>query len=279
MLHCPVACFSIYHPLGGILMPTSAAEPAGALPTAAHPRYPFLDLLRGATLLSMVAYHAVWDLVFVFGANWPWFWGTPGFLWQQSICWVFILLSGFCWPLGHHPLRHGLLVLGAGVLVSVSTLLFMPQSRVLFGILTFLGAATLLLIPLEPLLRKIHPYAGLAGAFMLFMLLRNVNDGILGTSLLPLLQLPQALYHGYVASFLGFTDPDFFSTDYFSLLPWFFLFLCGYFGNRIIWRHGLQKHLTCRVPWLGFLGRHSLLLYLLHQPVLYACFLLADTLL
>lgn len=259
-------------------MPTPATDTTATLPVP-RPRYPFLDVLRGATLLSMVAYHAVWDLVFVFGVGWPWFSGIAGFLWQQSICWVFILLSGFCWPLGRRPLRHGLLVLGAGALVSVSTLLFMPENRVLFGILTFLGSATLLLIPLEPLLRKVPATAGLAGAFVFFVLLRNVNAGVLSIGPYAMLALPTGLYQGYLASFLGFTAPDFFSTDYFSLLPWFFLFLCGYFGNRIVWRRGLQKHLTCRVPWLGFLGRHSLLIYLLHQPLLYTCFLLADTLL
>ena len=60
-------------------------------------RLHFLDALRGVTLISMIAYHGMWNLVYLFGVQAPWYRGTPGYLWQQSICWTFILLSGFCW--------------------------------------------------------------------------------------------------------------------------------------------------------------------------------------
>ena len=58
-------------------------------------RYALLDELRGL------------DLVFLFDVNMRWYAGTPGRLWQQTICWVFILLSGFCAPFGRHMLRRG----------------------------------------------------------------------------------------------------------------------------------------------------------------------------
>ena len=77
-------------------------------------RYALLDELRGLDLLSMIGYHACWDLIFLFGMSAAWYTGWQGHLWQQSICWVFILLSGFCLPLGHRPLRRGLIVSGAG---------------------------------------------------------------------------------------------------------------------------------------------------------------------
>ena len=77
-------------------------------------RYALLDELRGLDLVSMMLYHACWDLVFLFDVNMRWYAGTPGRLWQQSICWVFILLSGFCVQLGHHTLRRGAQVFGAG---------------------------------------------------------------------------------------------------------------------------------------------------------------------
>ena len=107
-------------------------------------RYALLDELRGLDLLSMIGYHACWDLIFLFGMSAAWYTGWQGHLWQQSICWVFILLSGFCLPLGHRPLRRGLIVSGAGALVTVVTLLFMPEDRVVFGVLTLLGAAMLI---------------------------------------------------------------------------------------------------------------------------------------
>ena len=64
-----------------------------------------LDALRGLTLVSMIAYHACWDLVYLFHADWDWYRGTGAYIWQQSICWTFILLSGFCFSLGRRPLR------------------------------------------------------------------------------------------------------------------------------------------------------------------------------
>ena len=59
-------------------------------------RYRLLDELRGLDLISMMLYHGMWDVVFLFGVAQKWYTGRPGFVWQQSICWVFILLSGFC---------------------------------------------------------------------------------------------------------------------------------------------------------------------------------------
>ena len=131
-------------------------------------RYALLDELRGLDLLSMIGYHACWDLIFLFGMSAAWYTGWQGHLWQQSICWVFILLSGFCLPLGHRPLRRGLIVSGAGVLVTVVTLLFMPEDRVVFGVLTLLGAAMLITGLLQPLLQKIPAWAGLVVSLLLF---------------------------------------------------------------------------------------------------------------
>ena len=124
-------------------------------------RYALLDELRGLDLVSMMLYHACWDMMFLFGIWMDWYAGMPGRLWQQTICWVFILLSGFCLPLGHRPLRRGLIISGAGVLVTAVTLLFMPEDRVVFGVLTLLGAAMLITGLLQPLLQKIPAWAGL----------------------------------------------------------------------------------------------------------------------
>lgn len=104
-------------------------------------RYTLLDELRRLDLVSMMLYHGCWDLVNLFGIQADWYYGLPGHLWQQSICWVFILLSGFCVQLGHHTLRRGAQVFGAGALVTAVTLLFMPEDRVVFGVLTLLGSA------------------------------------------------------------------------------------------------------------------------------------------
>ena len=67
-------------------------------------RLHLLDLIRGITLLSMIAYHGSYDLVYHYGLPIPGYTGLPGYLWQQSICWTFLFLSGFCFSLGR-PVR------------------------------------------------------------------------------------------------------------------------------------------------------------------------------
>ena len=73
-----------------------------------------LDAIRGWALVSMIAYHASWDLVYLFGLDWPWYHSFGAHVWQQSICWTFLLLSGFCWSLGRRQLRRGLTVFLCG---------------------------------------------------------------------------------------------------------------------------------------------------------------------
>lgn len=95
-----------------------------------------LDSLRGLTLVSMIAYHTCWDLVYLYGFDWGWYRSFQAYVWQQSICCTFILLSGFCWQMGHHPLRRGLMSFLGGAAVSLATLLVMPEEPVRFGVLT-----------------------------------------------------------------------------------------------------------------------------------------------
>ncbi len=234
-------------------------------------RLHLLDALRGLTLLSMIAYHGMFDLVMLYGVHASWYRGTPGYVWQQSICWTFILLSGYCWSLGSRPLKRGLLVFGGGLLVSLVTCLFLPSERVIFGILSFTGTAMLVMIPLRRLLARCTPLLGFLLSGGLFFLCRNLNEGCLGFEGLVFLRLPDVFYHGWFMTFLGFMEKDFFSGDYFSFFPWFFLYLCGYFLYRgTCEKEGLRRILQCHAAPLESLGRHSLTIYLLHQPLLMA---------
>lgn len=244
-------------------------------------RYVRLDDIRGITLVSMILFHAVWDLVYIFGMDWHWFYTNVAFVWQQSICWTFILLSGFCWSFGKRKLRRGLIVSGAGILISFVTEVFMPDQRIRFGILTFLGLAMLVLIPLEKCLQKLSAELGLAVCLVAFMLLYGINDGYIGIlGFVELLHLPEALYHlGDVATFMGFTDMWFYSSDYFSVLPWLLLFLTGYFCYRVSAEKGWLVVLAEQKSWGRFwnvCGKKSLLIYMLHQPVVYGVLLVLD---
>ena len=237
-------------------------------------RWDGLDTLRGATLISMIAFHASWDLVYMFGVSWPWYHSFGAYVWQQSICWTFILLSGFCLHLGRHRLRRGLAAFLGGAAVSAVTMIAMPGSSVFFGVLSFLGTATLISIPLEPLLRRIPTRAGLSGSFLLFMLLRDVNEGFLGFEGVRIAALPDGFYRNLLTACLGFPPAGFVSSDYFSLFPWLFLFLTGYFLYEL--RRDTPPRL--RLPVVTALGRRSLVVYLLHQPLIYGVLMGLDVL-
>ena len=228
-------------------------------------RHHDIDTVRGAALVSMIAYHACWDLVYLCGADWPWYGSFWAYVWQQSICWTFILLSGYCFFLGRNPLRRGFVTFLGGAAVSAVTAVVLPEEPVRWGVLTFLGLAAMLSVPLKPLLRRIQPQLGLAVCFALFMLFRDVNEGFLGFEGARIAAVP--LGSGPLASLLGVPAPSFHSSDYFSLLPWLFLFWAGVFLSRL--RPEREDLLTRPAPVITAMGRHSLLMYLLHQPVLY----------
>ena len=240
------------------------------LQTAA--RYRLLDELRGLDLISMMLYHGMWDVVFLFGVAQKWYTGRPGFVWQQSICWTFILLSGFCFSLGRRPLRRGLTVFGCGWVVTLVTVPFMPEEQIWFGVLTLIGSCMLLMVPLEKLLRHVPVGVGLAASAALFTLLRNVNQGTLGFEDWTLGTVPEGLYCNLLTAYIGFPPPDFFSTDYFSLLPWLFLFLAGHFLRRLL-AGPMERPDALRCPPLCALGRQSLPVYMLHQPIVYGVLL------
>ncbi len=239
-------------------------------------RYHLLDALRGFLMINMIAFHGMWDLVYLFGVKADWYAGTPKYIWQQFICWTFILLSGFCWGFSRNHLRRGLLVFCGGGVISLVTCTLMPESRILFGVLTCIGSCMLLMIPLEKVLRKIPAGLGFGLAFGLFFLLRNCYKGSLGFESLVLAPLPQWLFRNYLTAYLGFPQPGFYSTDYFPLIPWLFLFITGYFLHRLLQARDLTGKLFSRgnVPGLNWIGRHSLLIYMLHQPALYGLCLL-----
>ena len=226
-------------------------------------RYHLLDALRGLALVNMIAYHFLWDMVYLFGLSAPWYRGSPGHLWQQCICWTFILLSGICARLGRHRVRRSLLVFGCSVVITLVTLVFMPGSLILFGVLSLIGSCGLITALLDRPLSRVPGWLGAAVCFLLFLLAQDINDG---SVLFGLISLPEGLYRNLFTAYLGFPGPGFWSSDYFPVLPWLFLYLTGYFLHPYITKLSCMAF-RCRP--LEFLGRHSLLIYMAHQPVCY----------
>ena len=98
-----------------------------------------IDALRGAAVGSMVLFHFCYDVFVILGRDPDWYGRRATVLWQQSICWCFILISGYVWRWGREKaLCRGLLLNGFGLLISLVTYLALPEEAVWFGILSFL---------------------------------------------------------------------------------------------------------------------------------------------
>lgn len=232
-------------------------------------RYDILDAIRGFAVINMVAFHAMWDLVYLYGLDIPWFYGAGAHIWQRLICGSFILVSGFSAALGRRRFGRGFEIFICGALVSLVLKIAMPDVPNLFNVLTFLGSAMLLINLIKPFLLRLPPAFGAAISVLLFAFTYNVNYGYLSIFGMRI-AIPSAFYSGYISSYLGFPPTWFASTDYFSLMPWIFLYLFGFFiccmmknGDKL----GILAHKSPRP--LVFIGKKSLIIYMLHQPVVY----------
>ncbi len=218
-----------------------------------------LDAFRGLCILCMVVIHFVYDLrelyqlvsfdypaIFVLLKDWG---GV-----------LFLLISGISVTLGHKSVQRGSMVFACGLLCTAVTagmylLGYQPIDIIIwFGVLHCLGACMLL----WPVFGKLPVWAlGILG-----ILLTVIGYG---------LRYMTAPWD-YLA-FLGYRSAQFTSSDYFPLLPNFGWFLLGAWLGRTVYRE--KRSLFPRgaedIPifrGLGWCGRHSLQIYLLHQPAL-----------
>ena len=225
-----------------------------------------LDLARGTAVLAMVVYHFCWDLVFFGLADWPllshWAWLAV----RTAIAATFLAISGASLALaaegGLDRRRYGrrlaLLAVTAG-LVSLATWLAIPDSWIFFGILHHLAVAGVLGLV----------FVRLGGAWVVVTLTAVLILFLAREALVqPVFDQPGLRWLGLMTE-----SPQ--STDYVPIFPWFGYYLLGLVAVRSI----LDRNptlLTCGEPtaavgWAGPLrwaGRHSLAIYVLHQPVL-----------
>lgn len=228
-----------------------------------------MDALRGLALVNMLAYHAMYDWVYIFGHASRWYniWTTPCHVWQQYICWSFLLLSGYSFSFAKRPLKNGLVTAGCALVLSAATILFMPGEAIWFGVLHLNACAVLLTCLLRPLLDRLPAALALAGCAALFALTNQLPYGYLGFERWHLAALPRSLYAANLY-WLGLPDlTRFSSADYFPLLPWLFLFWCGLFAGRL--RRSAPSAPPGALAPLCAVGRHTLWIYMLHQPVIY----------
>lgn len=216
-----------------------------------HQRFPELDLLRSAAIIGMIVYHAAYDLESYYG--WPVLrsLGVGGLFFERVIAITFLLLVGVSFAISHNRtekhliwrkfLKRGCIVTACGMLVSVVTYVVDPTTFVRFGILHLIGVSILLL----PLFARFGWRNAAIGIVL----------GVIG------MQLP---------------PPHFASVDYFPLLPWFGIVLIGaaigqhLYIHHLDWREKIPTLLTNHYPLLTHISRHSLPIYLIHQPILIA---------
>ena len=243
-------------------------------------RVHLIDEVRGFSILCMVVYHAAYDLTALFGVPVPLF-SSPimqQFL-QPLFAGLFIFISGTAANYSHANLKRGALCFALGMVLTLGTLIFMPSQFIAFGILHCLGVCMMLAPLFLRLAGKIKPAVLIPVSLLLFFLLYSVPQGEIGL-FGATISLPRALYQTPFLFWLGFPDSSFFSSDYFSLLPWVFAFLAGVSFGTVV-KAGrcpaffYKRH--CRP--LAFIGRHTMIIYLLHQPVVYGIFSLLALLL
>ncbi len=225
-----------------------------------------LDALRGTLILFVIIAHALYDAVWLYGIlDWEF---PPVYLAITAFGGaLFPLMSGISVTLGSHSVRRGLTVLTGGMLITAVTLgmylLNFADSSIIiyFGVLHCLGVCMLL----WPLFRKLPAkWLCILGTVLtaagLLLWGRRVNTWLL---------IP-----------LGLPPYGFASSDYFPLLPHLGIFLLGAFAGKTLYAEKKTRfpQVNDRIPPLRFLcfcGRNSLLVYLIHQPVLSVLFTLA----
>ncbi len=238
-------------------------------------RLRLIDALRGFTIVNMVLFHLCYDLyIYDLWISEDFLFGPVGTIWERYIAISFISISGYCFSFSKNHLRRGLITLSCGLIITLVTLVAVPDEKIIFGILWFIGSAMLIMIPLDYFEGRIESnkrnmLIRFISMLLLFVLFYRVNDGYIGLAGKAGL-LPYEVYRGYFMTYLGFTDPTFSSSDYFSILPWIFIFIGGYLLEKILRGTDFSiKVLTKGCRPLEYLGRHSLIIYMLHQVVLY----------
>ena len=233
-------------------------------------RYHLFDSVRGVCVLGMGVYHTLFDIAMVGGAQY-----SAGFMMTIDIirdfgAALFIFLSGICFHYGTHRLRRFIILFVSGVIVSVATYVVMPQATVIFGILTFMSISGGIMVLLQRLFVKIPPAPGFVISLLLFIVLFHVSFGYIGTYHHVFLQMPEILYRNYLTAFLGFPYAGFSSGDYFPLVPWIFIYFAGYFFEPLtVGKMRFKKILSIRIPLISVVGKFSLPVYLVHQPLIF----------
>lgn len=226
----------------------------------------FIDEIRGIAIILMVIYHLCFDLVYIFNVNIEIFNSAPINIMRDFFAGLFIFICGISCRFSSNNLKRGTICFLCGIGLTVITFFFIRNEIIYFGILHMLGISVILYSWFEKLLSKIKfPIFGIVISGLLFYSTREISKCKIGIwSFVVDDNLKKWLFP------FGIKSLYFHSWDYFPLIPWFFLFLAGcYFGVYVIENRLPEFFYKMHFRPIAFVGRHTLWIYLIHQPILY----------
>jgi uncharacterized membrane protein len=227
-----------------------------------------VDALRGIAIAMMVVYHVIFDIWFLGLAQFDLF-SLPFVIFQRIIGISFLFLVGVSLTLSEsrnkegyaHHFRRGI-VLGAVALgITLATWIYPHERFITFGVIHLIALATLI----APFFFRLGRLNVLAGLII-------IAAGVLAMDLET--SSPYLFW-------LGITTPEYTALDYYPLLPWFGIVLIGVSAGQIIYPKGVSRMRMQKsaVPdALAWAGRHSLAIYLAHQPLIIGALLLIKAL-
>ena len=232
-------------------------------------RYLFLDELRGLAILNMILFHLCWNIDHLLNIPLPWYHGTPHMFGSSifvapscclPVCVSIIpaVLPGIFSPWG-----------GAAVLITVVTYLAGSETLIVFGILHCMTLCFLCYLLLRPLLLRLPAIPGLVLALMLFLFTYHVPQHFLGIGPFQI----TCRLHGMSligCRSLACCPPISIRPTISPSSRTYSCFLAGYFLGKLPLPDWMRRS-HCRP--LAWLGQHSLIIYLLHQPILYGAML------
>lgn len=237
-----------------------------APPAQRQSRIWLMDEIRGFAVFCMVFYHAFYTLAFLFQIE---FARTLLFFFrplEPFFGGAFILISGISSQLSRSNLKRGAKLLPIALAITVVTALVAPSSIIIFGVIHFLSISMLLFGLLKKPLSKVPTAVGLIACVLLYLMTMDIGEGIVAF----VVPLPKVLYTSNWLCPFGIYAPGFVSADYFPLFPWIFVFLFGTFVGRFAVAGRFPKFAyRSRVPFFSWLGRHALIIYVVHQPIIY----------
>lgn len=232
-------------------------------------RIHIIDILRALAIIYMVFFHLLYDLAFM----WRYDWAIQLYRTQLDIVvfdeLTFVVLAGVCANLSRSNAERGAGILCIALGFSAVTAFIFPGSAIYFGILHLLSFSMLIYAATQKWLTKI-PWWICAVVFILLAVFTwNVKNGYFGVGALSF-DVPDIFTQNSNLYPFGFIGQRFSSVDYFPLFPWLFVFLVGASVGRLCRSELPEPFYKNYCPPLAFIGRHSLFIYVIHQPIIYA---------